>query len=214
MNTQLIKHKDSKEIITRELYLILGIGVNATNKEIKEAFRNKSKQYHPDIGGDEELFKKICEAYNILINEEKRSRYDDGEDPIDILKNDNNESLKVISELLLGVLQHLDPDNNNIIKVMNDELDNNIKRLDDEIDKHEKIKTRLQKTIQNTIKKGKSNLIKYLSDKHIKHIDIKIKDIKDARDGFKKAKKLLDNYEYDMPEQPLWDLGQFRYFTN
>jgi cell division protein FtsB len=44
----------------------LGIGVDATEEEIQHAFRTLSKIYHPDAGGDPELFKRIMDAYNLL----------------------------------------------------------------------------------------------------------------------------------------------------
>lgn len=61
----------------KDYYDILGVNKNATDKEIKDAFRSKSKKFHPDKeGGDEEKFKEINEAYSILSNSTQRSKYD------------------------------------------------------------------------------------------------------------------------------------------
>lgn len=57
-------------------YDILGVGDDATQDEIKKAFRKKAKENHPDAGGDEETFKKINEAYTTLSDEKKRAEYD------------------------------------------------------------------------------------------------------------------------------------------
>ena len=46
-----------------EYYDILGVKKNASQKEIKKAFRDKAKSAHPDKGGDPEEFKKILEKY-------------------------------------------------------------------------------------------------------------------------------------------------------
>jgi molecular chaperone DnaJ len=58
------------------LYDVLGLNKTATKEEIKKAYRNLSKQHHPDVGGDEEVFKKISHAYNILSDDDKRKNYD------------------------------------------------------------------------------------------------------------------------------------------
>jgi DnaJ-class molecular chaperone len=59
-------------------YQILGLSYYATIEEIKEAYRNKVKEVHPDKKyGDSDLFKLVKEAYDVLQNDEKRKRYDD-----------------------------------------------------------------------------------------------------------------------------------------
>ncbi len=64
----------------RDYYDILGISRNATLAEIKKAYRKMALKYHPDKNPDnkeaEERFKEAAEAYEVLSNEEKRSRYD------------------------------------------------------------------------------------------------------------------------------------------
>ncbi len=60
-----------------DFYKLLGVARNATPEEIKKAFREKAKIYHPDKNtGAQELFKKITEAYETLIDPEKRRIYD------------------------------------------------------------------------------------------------------------------------------------------
>lgn len=64
----------------RDYYEVLGINKNATDEEIKKAYRKLAMQYHPDRNaGDksaEEKFKEINEAYEVLNDSEKRERYD------------------------------------------------------------------------------------------------------------------------------------------
>ncbi len=61
---------------TRDLYADLGITAKATAEEIKKAYRKQAIQHHPDRGGNEEMFKKISEANEILTDPTKREIYD------------------------------------------------------------------------------------------------------------------------------------------
>lgn len=57
-------------------YKALGVQKTASQDEIKKAYRKLAKEHHPDLGGDEEKFKKINEAYSVLSDAAKRSAYD------------------------------------------------------------------------------------------------------------------------------------------
>lgn len=61
----------------RDYYDVLGVGKNASADEIKKAFRKAAVKLHPDRpDGDEEKFKEINEAYEVLKDDSKRKRYD------------------------------------------------------------------------------------------------------------------------------------------
>lgn len=60
-----------------DFYKTLGIEKGATDEEIKKAYRKLAHKYHPDkAGGDEEKFKEINEAYQVLSDKTKRAQYD------------------------------------------------------------------------------------------------------------------------------------------
>ena len=64
----------------RDYYEVLGISKGASDDEIKKAYRQKAKMYHPDLHPDdkeaEKNFKEVSEAYEILSDSEKKARYD------------------------------------------------------------------------------------------------------------------------------------------
>ena len=63
----------------RNYYEVLGVNRDATDEDIKKAFRKLAFQYHPDHNsgdGAEERFKEVNEAYEVLSNSEKRTTYD------------------------------------------------------------------------------------------------------------------------------------------
>ena len=65
--------------MAKDYYKTLGVEKNASDEEIKRAFRKLAKQYHPDINkepGASEKFKEIGEAYSVLSDPTKRKQYD------------------------------------------------------------------------------------------------------------------------------------------
>ncbi len=65
----------------RDYYEVLGLSREASTDEIKKAYRRLAKKYHPDLNKDnpkeaEEKFKELSEAYEVLVDQDKRSKYD------------------------------------------------------------------------------------------------------------------------------------------
>src|SRR5215469_7809944 len=68
-----------------DLYALLGLAPGASSSDIKRAYRRLARRYHPDINpGDkaaEALYRRISEAYETLVDPERRRSYDAGEAP-------------------------------------------------------------------------------------------------------------------------------------
>ena len=64
----------------KDYYNILGVRRNATEQEIKQAYRRLARKFHPDVNpgnkNAEARFKEINEAYEVLSDKEKRGKYD------------------------------------------------------------------------------------------------------------------------------------------
>ena len=64
---------------SKDYYTLLGIKENATDGEIKKAYRRLAKKYHPDVNTEaeaEDKFTQIQDAYGVLSDHEKRKLYD------------------------------------------------------------------------------------------------------------------------------------------
>ncbi len=64
----------------RDYYEVMGVPKNASDDDIKKAYRNLAKKYHPDLNPDDKAaeanFKEVGEAYEVLSDKDKRQRYD------------------------------------------------------------------------------------------------------------------------------------------
>ncbi len=64
----------------RDYYEVLGVSKDASSDEIKKAFRQQAKKYHPDMNPDDKeadaRFKEVNEAYEVLSDKQKRAQYD------------------------------------------------------------------------------------------------------------------------------------------
>jgi molecular chaperone DnaJ len=72
--------------VARDYYGLLGVGKNATDQELKRAYRKLARELHPDVNPDEAAqakFKEISTAYEVLTDPEKRRIVDLGGDPLE-----------------------------------------------------------------------------------------------------------------------------------
>ncbi len=60
----------------KSLYNILDVSETADKKDIKSAYRKKAKKSHPDVGGNSEKFALVKKAHDILMDDERRAKYD------------------------------------------------------------------------------------------------------------------------------------------
>ncbi|MDP6703864.1 MAG: molecular chaperone DnaJ [archaeon] len=60
----------------KDYYKVLGVSKDASVEEIKKAYRSLAHKHHPDKGGNDQKFKEVSEAYQVLSDNDKRAQYD------------------------------------------------------------------------------------------------------------------------------------------
>jgi len=103
------------------LYNELQINVNSTLEEIRRKYRELAQIHHPDKGGDEEKFKKIKLAYEILSDPYRRKQYDETgkiQDDISL----RTQSLEQIFSILNGIVPNFNTESDNLIIIVKEHL--------------------------------------------------------------------------------------------
>jgi DnaJ-class molecular chaperone len=179
------------------LYDILEITEEATQDEIKKAYRKLSKENHPDVGGNEDDFKDIAIAYDILSKPERRAEYDatgktDFKDPF-IAK-----MSEFIQHMLIPALES-NPDFIDPIDLAKDVIKESIVKA---VSIKEKIKSSI-KALEKKSKKvirndGKDNLVLMMINVKLKVYHKDIINVENELELLGRLKEDFSNYSYDM----------------
>ena len=89
------------------LYDKLGVKKTSKKEEIKQAFREKAKKAHPDVGGSEEEFKELNRIFRILFDDKLRLIYDlSGEEKEQTIDNAEQQAMNLLSNELISIINH------------------------------------------------------------------------------------------------------------
>jgi curved DNA-binding protein CbpA len=193
-----------------DLYNTLGVGKDATPEEIKKAYRSRAKTHHPDTGGDPGQFHALQVAYDVLSDQDRRTRYDETGDTGQTRERDPNEAaLEVLARLVDELTQQI---------VMEDGLEH--------IDLAAKMRKQLDKQIADVkndqnyargFEKKAAKLRKRFRAKkgpdHVgRMLDQKVAVCKQAIENadrklaiYDRAKQLLDDVEFEVEPTPHQD---------
>lgn len=99
----------------------LGVSVYATSEEIRQKYKTLAQIHHPDKGGDEEKFKRIKFAYEILSDPIRRTEYDTtGKFGTDTSIKD--EALHNLAQMLFSIIPNFNPEQDNLIQLMTNKV--------------------------------------------------------------------------------------------
>jgi curved DNA-binding protein CbpA len=190
-------------------YDFLEIDSNATQEEIKKAYRKKAVKLHPDKGGNEKDFSLLNEAYQVLSDEEARRIYDATgksiHNPIEIEEEANS--------LLVGVFdQTLDYEPEDfkygLLDYIKEDIESRLVARKRDVKILEKAMSKLERMLNKIKRKTKDEEGGNIFNQHIKskiktkqqdlslaHLDIKI---------IKESLRLLDDYECEKDKSTLF----------
>ena len=124
-------------------YTELDVSVTASTEEIKQRYRTLAQMHHPDKGGDEEIFKRIKLAYEILSDPIRRKQYDlTGETTT---TNTKDEAIANIVQILLHVVPSFNVDEDDLIKIAEAETRTMLDLIDKDIGVTERYIANLEK---------------------------------------------------------------------
>lgn len=184
-------------------YEILEVNADATDEEIKKAYRKKAQESHPDKGGDTELFQEISKAYSILSNAEKRDHFDaTGEEK---QNNIEGEVIGSLVQIVMSTIQNYDPKYNNLITIAQGMVEQqqarHIASKDAFTNQLERLKDASSRI---SVTEGKENLLSSAILSHIKDVEAQIAEIEKVILIGERILVMIKDYSYKNESAPQW----------
>jgi curved DNA-binding protein CbpA len=183
----------------KDLYAILGVKEDATKKEIKNAYKQRAKETHPDKeGGSEEAFKEVNEAFDVLGDDERRAVYDETGDTE---KQDNNARIIefLLNSILPTIMTAVDVTRVDVIGAIHEYIDDSYTDvLKEELDQNRKIKRIQEFSKRLRIKRDVDgeNVFKSILDGKEQELARGLLFCEREKEFLREAKEFIANYEY------------------
>jgi curved DNA-binding protein CbpA len=180
-------------------YDVLGLSSDASSEEIKSKYKSLAQHHHPDKGGDEETFKRIKTAYEILIDPVRRKQYDTtGSTSQD--RSIRDECLERLSRMFFSFAAEIDPERDDIVLKMRvetrkikDESTHNIEVCKTFIKKLNTLITRLR------FKQQGDDFLKSFAEKQLEIRNNELLNFQKQIMISEMMLELLENYEWGLP---------------
>lgn len=187
----------------KDLYEILCIRKDATEHEIKIAYRTLSKKHHPDHGGTDAEFRLLAEAYRTLSDAEKRARYDSGETQESIRTATVTEEQKVMQLIIHGFLHVIttcDPDKKNIFNEINRGLKEALGKYRAQRNAEKLNIDKINRALKRIKSRTEDNFFIDAANGQIRQHEMGIKSIEDNLKIAEGAISFMENFSYELKE--------------
>ena len=178
-------------------YTELDVPVDASLETIKQRYRTLAQMHHPDKGGDEELFKRIKLAYEILSDPVRRKQYDiTGETTT---TNVRDEAVAKLVEILIHIVPKLNADQDDLIYIVEMETRSILNLVNIDIGINEKIIINFEK-VSNKLR-IKSNVENILSSIVVNQIQQRKQELETLQRRVRVCNLMLEilkDYEYGL----------------
>ncbi len=187
-------------------YEILGLQVNCTDKEIKEAYKMAAKKHHPDKGGDGKQFALVKLAYDTLKDKDKRKKFgDQGFMDGDTSMEKTQKAMELLTELFFNILQNSNPDQIDTLDLIGSlkaNIDKKISELEQSIEHLKQAEIRQKRALKSLKKRlkrkgDKPNMLLIALESSILSIPAHIISLKDQIKIQKEMYTMANEYNYE-----------------
>jgi curved DNA-binding protein CbpA len=190
-----------------DLYKDLGVNKNASQQQIKDVYRNLSKDLHPDVGGNKDKFALVATAYETLGDPTRRRRYDETgiDTSIPIINQKAENCLRAVFNsfiLHVGIEKVI---NHDVVGAIAEKLDEAAEKLADDKEKVCNEKRALKQMLPRVKHKEKNNIMTSVINEKINQQAQKLSGIAKQKEVFQIAKKMLKDYDFkhDFNDTPI-----------
>ena len=180
------------------LYDELGLPPDCTSDEIKQMYRSLAQQHHPDKGGDEDTFKKIKLAYEVLSDPDRRAEYD-STGATQEATTVRSEALQELAGLVTYCIGKINPDRDDLILQMKNELNESVRQIKDNIIKCNNFIINLNKILKKVNRKKEGeDFIKSIVEEQIRNRERELKNFDRKIEVSNYMYELIEDYYYGL----------------
>lgn len=192
--------------MTFDPYAVLGVERDATPEEVRQAYRRKAQDAHPDKGGAEGAFPPLQRAYALLKDARRRSSWDQtGRDPGAEPEADARRAeaiRRVVGLFLSAVLNdQLDPDTHDLVHLVRDLVADQGVALNNTMVEMRKQIRKCQRAIKRVrVTKGKENLLTGALEANINQLKMGLERAEDERKVMDLMRDIICSYGWDLSD--------------